>query len=72
MRCIKGELFWELAEHQIVPDGFQGVAREAVEVLAFRPPGSLQVRAGGIVYNVELSWQKLVPPVVQKAGEGST
>ena len=55
----------------MVPAGFQGVAQEAVEVLAFRSPGHLRVRAAGIVYDVELSWQKLVPPVVQKAGEGS-
>jgi hypothetical protein len=65
-RYLVGELFWELEQHPPVAEGFAGIRPTEVEVVTFRGYHELRVRIQGQVFDVNLSWQKDVPPRVQR------
>ena len=65
-RYLVGELFWELEQHQPLPDSFAGIQHDTVEVLSFRGYDEMRVRVGDAVFDIHLSWQKDVAPNIQK------
>ena len=63
-RYLLGELCWELEQHPQLSFPFAIPKRELVEVLTFQGYDDLRVRIDDVVYEVHLSWQKSVPPVI--------
>ena len=66
-RYLLGEMYWELEQHGQMSSPFSNGDRESVEVLTFQGYNDLQVRVGGVVYDVHLTWQKTEPPVIKLA-----
>jgi hypothetical protein len=65
-RYLVREFFWELEQHQPLPSSFAGVQQDAVEVLTFHGYHDMRVRVADAIFDVHLSWQKDVPPDIQK------
>ena len=65
-RYLVGELFWELDQHESRPEDFASGKQELVEVLSFQGYDDLRVRIADTIYDIHLSWQKAVPPIIQR------
>lgn len=63
---LLGELFWELEQHEPFPADFVGVDRDSIEVLMYRGHDDLRIRIAGKVYDVHLTWKKVVPPTIRR------
>ncbi len=60
------EFFWELAQHQPLPEFFAKLKGDAIEVLQFEGYESLRIRVGESVFDVQLTWQKTAPASIRR------
>ncbi len=65
-RYLVGEFFWELEQHPGLAPQFNGAPRDAIEVLSFHGYHDMRIRFLDVVYDIHLSWQKVVPPSIQR------
>lgn len=65
------EFFWELSQHDPLPEGFIGVQPEIVQVLEFRGYDDLRVRVADAVYDIRLTWRKDLAPSIKRSEKRS-
>lgn len=59
------ELYWELEQHPTITNPLKGICPENLEVITLHGYDDFRVFIAGNFYDVHLSWQKLVPPIIK-------